>query len=539
MKNQIYALVLIMLLSIMIVSGCGNASNSPTSSTPSNNSTQTEINSDGTAPAQAKKEPVVITLAGEDYGYPTPYQHYSRGPGLYKMTLIFDSLVERGEQGYEPGLAKSWTASNDGTTYLFELVDNAYWHDGTKLTAADVVFSMEYFSVYPAVFNYIGSGAESIIESVSARDDYTVVVNFHQALASNFMNIGIQRIIPKHIWENVPDPITFSSPEAVIGSGPFMLVDYIKEQGAYHYKLFPDFWGTEQAVKEIKFIPVSDSLLAFNEGDIDMTAISPDLLTAYQNNSEYKLMTNPAFWGIRLLLNMEKRTELQDVNIRRALAHAIDRDDIIAKVTRGAALPGSYGYLSRSHNMYNPEVIDYEYDINKSIQLLSGQNLTFDLITGNNNAEVRVAELVKLSLEQIGITVNVRSMDFKTRDEAVKSNNYELAIFGHGGWGGDPDLLRNNFATERTSGLSPMSYAVPGFNNERINELAQKQRFETDTELRRAIVMELQAVIAEQVPVIPIYNTTGYIVFRPDHYDGWKYMFDHHVVDHNRLSFLR
>lgn len=84
---------------------------------------------------QYKDKSVVVNLQGGDWGYPTPFSHYSRGHGIYKMTLIFDSLLERGEKGYIPWLAKEWTVSEDGCKYTFILRENIKWHDGIDLTA--------------------------------------------------------------------------------------------------------------------------------------------------------------------------------------------------------------------------------------------------------------------------------------------------------------------------------------------------------------------------------------------------------------------
>ena len=86
----------------------------------------------------------VIRLEGGDWGYPTPYSHYPRGPGGFKMYLIFDSLLERGREGLIPWLARDYQIKNGGTQYLFTLRKDIKWHDGKSLTAEDIKFSLEY-----------------------------------------------------------------------------------------------------------------------------------------------------------------------------------------------------------------------------------------------------------------------------------------------------------------------------------------------------------------------------------------------------------
>ena len=102
----------------------------------------------------------------------------------------------------------------------------------------------------------------------------------------------------------------------------------------------------------------------------------------------------------------------------------------------------------------------------------------------------------------------------------LNQGDYELALIGHGGWGGDPDMLRRTYATG----------AIPGYSNEEIDKLADLQLMELDEDKRREVVFELQERIGEELPLIPLYNTTGYIVYRPGKYNGWMYMFDHHEV---------
>ena len=99
-------------------------------------------------------------------------------------------------------------------------------------------------------------------------------------------------------------------------------------------------------------------------------------------------------------------------------------------------------------------------------------------------------------------------------------------------------MLRTAYASEKASNQSPTANAIYGYNNEEINLLSQQQLVELDQDKRKELIFKLQELIAEDMPQIPLYNTTGYIVYRPEKYDGWRYMFDHHEVTHNKLSYL-
>ncbi len=484
------------------------------------------------------KKPLIINLEGGDWGYPSPFSHYYRGPGVYKMNLIFDSLLERGEKGYMPWLAESYDISSDGLAYSFTLRENIKWHDGGNLTAEDVKFSFEYFEKFPPIFNDLTIDGENFIQSIELVDSKSIKFNVKKPYSIILGKIGSIRIIPKHIWEYVEDPYKFITPEAVMGTGPYILKAYSKEQGAYKYEAFKDFWGPSQNADIIQFVPVSDSILAFDREEIDLTEINSDIISKYQGSTEYKIIKNPAFWGYRLIFNMEKRSELKYKKTRQAFAYAIDKNELVEKVARKTAVTGNAGFLPEGHILYNPEAKNYDFNIEKAKQLLKGQKLSFALLTGNSNAEVRIAELLKISLHKAGIDISITSTDNKTRDAAIKNKNYEIVLMGHGNWGIDADQLRTIYTNEITANLSPSADGIPGYRNNTINNLCSQQLHELNPEKRKETIFILQEIIAEDIPQIPLYNTTAYIVFRPKKFDGWKYMFDHHDVTHNKLSYL-
>ncbi len=492
----------------------------------------------GNSSPQSGAKPLVINLAGGDSGYPTPYSHYARGPGIFKMQLIFDSLLERGEKGYIPWLAEKWDVSEDGTEYTFWIRKNVKWQDGQPMTAEDVQFSFEYFIQHPPLSDELTINGNSVIQHIDLLDERTVKIRVNQPNATILGRLGQVRIIPKHIWKNVQDPQNFNTPEAVIGCGPYVLKEYNKELGAYQFEAFKEYWGPKPRVDVLQFIPVSDSILAFDKGEIDLTVIPPDLLSKYQNNAEYKILKNPPFWGYCLTFNMEKRPEFQDKNMRQAFAYAVNRQELVEKVARGAAIPASAGYLPLGHIWYNPNVKQYEFNIAKAKELLNGQTPEFILLISNSNEEVRIAELLKISCAQAGIHLKIRSVDGKTRDAMAKKGDYEILLNGYGGWGGDADLLRTVYASGTTAGAGFFGRGIPGYSNEQINDLCARQIMTMDTKKRKELIFKLQKLIAEEIPRLPLYNTTGYIVYRPAKYDGWRYMFDHHEVTHAKLSYL-
>lgn len=525
MKRSSLSSILILMLvlaTFFSLIGCG--------SKPSDQSSAEKPSDDNT--------PLVVRLEGGDWGFPSPFAHYSRGPGMSKMRLIYDSLLEKGEEGLIPWLAKDWDISPDGKEYTFTLNPGVKWHDGKPMTSNDIKFSFEYFTKHPPVSDSLLIDGEPFIEKVETIDENQVKIVVKEPNATVLDRLGIVRIIPEHIWRDVEDPKKMLDMDCLVGCGPYILTDYNQEQGMYQFKAFKDYWGPTPRVDVIEFVPVSDPVLAFENGEIDLLDLPPDLMDRYQNNSELEILKSPAFWGYKLLFNMEKNPYLADVNTRKAIAHAIDLDELIEKVARGGAVAASPGYLPVDHIWYNPNVPKYEFDIEKSKQLLNNKPLNLTLLISDNKKEARIAELLKINLAKAGINLKVETSDMKTRDSRVKEENYEMALIGHGGWGRDADCLREVYAVAVAKDQSPVSNVIPGFSNAKINELCKKQLTELDESKRKAMIMELQEEIADEIPLLPIYNTIEYVVFKPEKYDGWVHVFDHHAITHNKLSYL-
>ena len=486
--------------------------------------------------APADRAPTVLRLAGGDWGLPNPFRHYPRGPGIAKMELLYDSLLEKGETADIPWLAAKWEISADGRTYLFTLQDHAKWHDGRALTAEDVKFSFDYYKQHPPVVNELLANGSYIINHIEIIDPKTVKITVDAPNATYLSKIGAVRILPKHIWETVSDPLKFTGPAATIGSGPFMLDSYDSQQGTYRFKAFEQYWGPRPRLNAIEWIPVSDPVLAFEKGDIDLAQVTPDLLARYENKPDYTILNNQLQHSYRIILNMEKRPELKDREVRKALVYGLDREEIVQKIARGAGVVGSMGCVPPGHAWHNAAVTNYRFDPEQARQLLNNQPLSLTLLVENSPTDVKMAELMKISLAKAGITLTVKSADSKARDAAIQNKEYELVLIKTGGMGKDPDYLRNYYGS--AGGKSSLSTGSPGYFNETVFALTRQQLQELDANKRRDIIFRLQAEIAAEVPQIILYHTIENYVFRPSVFDGWLFRYDHAPVEHAKLSYL-
>lgn len=493
----------------------------------------------------------VVRLAGGDYGYPQPFTVYPRGPGVAKMTMIFDGLVEKDEKGIIPWLAESWEISPDGKEYTFHLRKGVMWQDGVPFTASDVKFTFDYEKTHVPVYG--GAMERNIVEDVVVIDDNTVKFVLKQPISTFLYKLYNFKIIPEHIYSGIDDPMSFYAPEAVTGTGPYTLAGYNREQGSYQFVANENFWGPGPAIKTVEFVPVSEEQIAFEQGDVDFTTVTPDTLDRYTADSNIMIARQPAFFGYELYFNMARRPELGDGAVRQAFAYAIDREELVEKIARGAGKPGMMGGLPEDHVWYNADQPLYSHDVAEADRLLDqarwkdtdgdgirdrdGTKLSYTLIVGSE--EIRIGELVKERLKEAGIGIQVKALESMSRDANLESGDFELIINGYGGLGYDADYLRTKYCGDGF-GLSGKEVTRPvyGYQNDSLDALAAREILEQDEEKREQIVYEMQDLLAEEVPTVPLFYTTSYDAWRIPAYNGWMNMYDHHVRTHSKLSFL-
>ena len=168
----------------------------------------------------------------------------------------------------------------------------------------------------------------------------------------------------------------------------------------------------------------------------------------------------------------------------------------------------------------------------------NGKKLSYTLSLGSG--EVRIGELIKARLKEVGIDIQVKALESRSRDANLKSGDYELLVSGFGGWGQDADYLRTRYSGVVTGSTSSVAAgaAVYGYHNDALDALAAREVTELDDEKRKQIVFEMQQIIAEDVPTIPLFYTTSYDAWYTSKYDNWMNMFDHHARTHSKLSYL-
>ena len=467
-----------------------------------------------------------------DTGYPSPFAFSPVGPGgVVKLMLAYDTLTWKDRRGVIPWLAERWSVAADGRSYTFTIRDGVRFHDGTALTAEDVAFTFGYFARFP--FKWTST---TVVERAEAIDGRTVRIGLAAPHAPFLEDIaGGVPILPRHVWEPVGDPLAFRGAGATVGSGPFAFVSYADGRGEYLYRAQDQHFGGRPAISELAYVLVPDAqrTIALQTHAADLfLATEYELVTAFANGEPYKVFTTPGLSVMRLILNVD-RAPLSNVQVRQAIAYALDRGDIAARVTHAPdVIVGSAGLIPPDGRWASPTVRRYPFDPSRARALLDGAGLvdrdgdgfrelpggaplTLDLIA---NPAIPDAGLVVAQLRDADLRVRIVSGDAKTRTDLQQRRAFHLALTSHIGIGGDPDFLRLWF-----SGAATNAFAYgDGLHSARFDTVAALQAREHDPAMRRAQVAELQDILAAELPTLPLYYRRFYFVYDPRAWDRWS-----------------
>ncbi len=462
-------------------------------------------------PATSGSEPITVTYADEDWGYPSPFGFYPRGPGYVRMSLLFDTLVWKDQQGIVPLVAQDWSPSEDGLTWTLSLRHDVTFHDGQRLTAEDVVFSYRYLQAHQAEFTW-NAGLDKLA-GIVAPDDYAVVISLTEPMAGFLVDMaGVVPILPKHVWEQVEDPGRYVAGDAVLGSGPFTLAEYSQEEQRYIYEANPDYFLGKPVIDRLVFLNVPDGALALQTGDVDAAPFSgKDHIAVEQLVSSGKTaIEGPSFWVLQVIINTE-RQPLDSPAVRQALATAIDREQIVRQVTQEGAMVASLGIVSPSTDWACPDLPEYPCDPAAARATLSEMgldDLALTLIT--TSTYIREAELIQADLAKAGVRVEIRTGDNSTVDGLLREGAFDLAVAGHG-------------AIANPTTLATPDWPAGIYQSDDYGALYAAQSAEVDPDTRQDMVYQLQTMVAGQLPVITLYHPRMWLVYDAQAFDGWYF----------------
>lgn len=472
--------------------------------------------------------------------------------------LVFDTPIGVTNDGdYVPELATDWSVSDDGLTWTLNLVDNATFHDGTPLTSDDVKFTLELYRD-TADFPYLPSYGD-VFESVEAPDSTTVLIHLSSPIGNFESRMVFMYILPKHVWEAVDDPVAFEN-EEMIGSGPFKLVEN-KQNEFTRLAANTDYWNGPPQVEEVIFQKIENAdarVAALTNGDVDLiTEFPATAVSALQNAANVEVYIADTFPGTLrdVFFNQvdpancpsdggvcSGHPALRDVEVRRALATAMDKQQIIDVTQLGLAAPGLSVVPIGLGDFYASEVSDYAFSVDAANELLDNAGYvdtdgdgirecpasmadcgpTGDLTFRFNYADdidsaPREADLLKGMWEAIGAKIEIQGLDPDTLTSVCcPSFDYDIMLWG---WGSDPDpgfLLGVAICDEVSSGFSETGYCNPEY-----DALYVAQGTETDHAARVELVHQMQQILTDDVVYMVPFYTQTVEAYRTDAFSGW------------------
>lgn len=432
----------------------------------------------------------------------------------FKLTdSIFDSLVRyKGETTeIEPALAESWEASPDGKSWTFHLRKNVKFHDGTPFNSEAVIFSFERQNnpqspYYSARFTRWAPKFGTLIK-MEPIDEHTVRLDFSQPMPS------LLKILPVYT-ANIVSPTAVQADKdgfasKPVGTGPFKFSRWEKNNFIELVRN-DDYWEGPAKSERVVFrvIPENDvRLLALQKGEINVTDDVPfNRMDEVEKDDRLKLSSVRAFGFGGIYLNLEKGP-LADVRVRRALAHALNRERMWKVVYFGKGRPANQP-IRDGVAEHADDIQPYAYDPEKAKELLkeAGQEsgLKLTLVSFNNArpyfpAPADAAAMIKADLAKVGVDVNIEMVTWAAWLERRRNpESYDMIL---GGWSSsimDGDGILYPVFHSKFIGTDNMAR----WKNEEADALMEKARTTMDHETRLELYRETARIIASEVPVI-------------------------------------
>lgn len=522
-----------------MITGCGAGAKTETAVSTEAETTaaeEKETTAAETVQDTEKSKERILTVSGNgDFGFPSVYTISPKGQGYMTLSYIFDTLMWKDESGLVPYLAEDYSVSEDGMTYTFQLRKGVSFTDGTPFTAEDVKFTFDYMKEHP--YKWV---SVSMVEEASVVDEHTVEIRLNKTYNPFLSDVaGSLPILPKHIWENVTEPETFTEPEAAISTGPFILENYDAAAGTYTFKANEDYFYGDVQIDKLVIANVSGggSKEALLSGEIAAAPnISYKAAMSLKDSPEYTVLEGPGLSVTRLYFNFDEEA-MAVKEIRQAMYHAVNLDEIVEKAYGGAGYAGSAGHVQPGTPWYNPDVRQYAYDVETAKKMLSeagaadsngdgileynGEEMSYTLTFTENDE--KLAELLVSYMKAVGIELVPQSADDATVKAAISEGNFELAFNTNGSFGGDPVFL-SRFATVGADGApSVTGQGGKTWESEEYNKIYNESAVEQDDAKRHEQVNELQEIIAEELPCLTLYYKKAVAAYNNTIFDGFYY----------------
>ena len=464
--------------------------------------------------APAAEGGTLVLASGRNLGTGNPHDYSS---SFVLLDLLYEPLVRYDSNGdIQPALAESYEISDDGLRWTFNLRQGVTFHDGTPFDAEAVKWNME---------RWVGSDGHSWlptttrISSIEAPDQSTIVLTLSEAYYPAIQDLTLVR------------PVRFLSPTSVdgageyaeaVGTGPWK-VDSLSDTRAVLVRN-DDYWGKKPEIDEVVIEVILDGqtrVAALLSGEVDaiggayLGGISLESVPVLERNDEIRILTGDAI--VTLYASLQPtRPPLDDVRVRRAVNHAIDRAGISSALFGGRAepaqhlLPGSIPYVSvTGADMYehNPDqakalLTEAGWALNGSgVFEKDGTPLSLTLVVdeGISPQAATMAEAMQAQLKDAGIELEIRAFDYSGWLNALYANDYDLIVRSSWGPPYDPHTLMSGAFYTDTNEENSVAYS-----DSVLDQLIDSALASVDEQERREIYTQIWQRLDERAAIVPL-----------------------------------
>ncbi len=428
--------------------------------------------------------------------------------------LLFDPLVHRDDQfNIRPAVATSWE-NPDPQTYVFHLRTDVRFHDGRRLSARDVKWTLD--SLRDGTVVSAKSSTYKLVDKVEAIDDATLLIHLRERNATLLWNLsdGAFGIVPYGSGKDFN--------RHPVGSGPFRFVQ-LDPDSQVLIERNEGYWSDLPKIAHVRFAVVPDTTtraLELRKGSADVAApnsLTADVISTLKKESHLTVLNEPGTSLVYLAFNLRDPI-LSKVQVRQALAYAIDRQPIVHYLFGDAARLAD-SVLPPQHWAYSAAPIHYEYDPAKAEALLDAagykrdkKGVRFHLTMKTSTEETTrlLAAVLQQQLRKTGIVLDIRSFEFATFYADVVHGAFQVySLRWVGGSNQDPDIFENVFDS---ASFAPKRANRGYYSNPQVDALIAEGRSTLDQQRRKAIYEQIQGILAHDLPYIDFWYLNNVMV---------------------------
>jgi peptide/nickel transport system substrate-binding protein len=455
-------------------------------------------------------------------------QSYTTFTNIYPTLVQYDTTYK-----FVPDWATSWTTSKDGLTWTFKVHTNGKWSDGKPLTSADAAWTCNLEVKYG---NTITGNLAPFLAHVTrcdAPDAGTLVIHYGKPVANVLSQLVQFWVLPQHVWEPEVGPqaknLKNYDPGAhlpIVGGGSFFIAKYDKK-GTTIMQANPNYYGPKPKLKAfgVTFFQNADAMVAaLKQGDIDgVDQVPATVVASLKKDPNFKVIVGPGEEIRNLGFNSNpkkpKNRELLDPRVRAAIAHAIDRSQLVNVVFRNYAKPAYSLLTSISAPYQNTDLAPESYDpalanslLDKlgykrgsgGVRVANGHKMSYAVITPSETEGMnREFAIVKQDLAKIGIAVTQKSLDSTTAFTEITAPKNKYLSFDMMMWDWigniDPDYILTVVNCNQYGNRSDTGYC-----NKAYDKLYAEQGVTIDPAKRKQIIWQMQKILYRDKPYIQL-----------------------------------